>query len=440
MRAANLIRGLLVGWLVVPVVSPAQDGPEPLPDPLSLQDALVFGEQPHPDLELAAARRDRALADLDAVAAESDPTLSFEGGLVAVDPAYNSVNPSNNDSYAILTLRKRLYDWGYTEASTTAAERRLSGRDLEYLDARQQRRLAVMRSYFDVLLADLAYARDNEAMAAAFVDVDKARDRNELGQVSDIRLMELDALYQETRMKRFESQARQRATRARLANALNRPGELPANLLMPPQPDFAAALPDFDELLAAAFAGNPGLAALRARVESAEQAVAAAEASHGPVLSGFVEGGAYNRPSLTRNPFTAGVVLELPILPGGARDAALAEARAALRAERARLAQAELDLRAVVTELWLEVQNLRVRLDALDVLGDYRELYLDRSRALYEMEVRTDLGDAMVETSVVRYRRAEAIFDWLMAEARLQALTGRLVGSGEDRVEEESTP
>jgi hypothetical protein len=90
------------------------------------------------------------------------------------------------------------------------------------------------------------------------------------------------------------------------------------------------------------------------------------------------------------------------------------------------MAEAELALRETVTELWLELQNLRVRLDALGVLGDYRELYLDRSRALYEMEVRTDLGDAMVATSAVRYRRAEAVFDMLMAEARLAALTGRL--------------
>jgi outer membrane protein TolC len=415
--------------------------PEPLPNPLTLQDALALAEQPHPELELAASRRDRAAAELAAVEAESDPTLTFEGGLVGVDPSYVNVDPSNNDSYALLTLRKRLYDFGYTEASTEAAVRRLSGRDLEYLDARQQRRLAVMRDFFDVVLADLAFARDNEAMAAAYVDVDKARDRNELGQVSDIRVAELDAIYQEARMRRFESQARQRASRARLANRLNRPGELPADVLMPPEPEHTAPPPEFESLLAEAFAGNPGIQGLRARVTSAEQAVAAAEASHGPVISGFVEGAAYNRPSLTRNPFTAGVVLELPIMPGGARDAELAEARADLRAERARLAQAELQLRETATDLWLELQNLQVRLEALDVLGDYRELYLDRTRALYEMEVRTDLGDAMVETSAVRYRRAEALFQWMMAQARLQALTGRLIDSqGAPDAPGETTP
>lgn len=59
--------------------------------------------------------------------------------------------------------------------------------------------------------------------------------------------------------------------------------------------------------------------------------------------------------------------------------------------------------------------------------GDYRELYLDRSRALYELEVKTDLGDAMTEISAVRLDMAQAEFDWMMTQARLKALAGRLL-------------
>ena len=78
-------------------------------------------------------------------------------------------------------------------------------------------------------------------------------------------------------------------------------------------------------------------------------------------------------------------------------------------------------------DIWLELDTLRLRIEEVNALGDYRELYLDRSRALYELEVRTDLGDAMVQTSAVRLQRAEVVFDWLLAQARLAALAGRLV-------------
>ena len=57
---------------------------------------------------------------------------------------------------------------------------------------------------------------------------------------------------------------------------------------------------------------------------------------------------------------------------------------------------------------------------------EYRDLYLDRSRAYYEMEVRSDLGDAMVQSTAVSYMKAKAQFDWQMAYERLQAMGARL--------------
>jgi len=62
----------------------------------------------------------------------------------------------------------------------------------------------------------------------------------------------------------------------------------------------------------------------------------------------------------------------------------------------------------------------------MKVLRNYRDLNLDRSRALYEMEVSTDLGDSMVQITEAEYLSAQA--DYKMAEAwtRLDILTGQL--------------
>ena len=68
----------------------------------------------------------------------------------------------------------------------------------------------------------------------------------------------------------------------------------------------------------------------------------------------------------------------------------------------------------------------RRQLEALQVRGDYRELYLDRSRALYELEVKTDLGDAMTEISALRLDTAFAEFEWMTTQAELAALAGLL--------------
>ncbi|MEA3303742.1 MAG: hypothetical protein U9Q75_10765 [Pseudomonadota bacterium] len=57
---------------------------------------------------------------------------------------------------------------------------------------------------------------------------------------------------------------------------------------------------------------------------------------------------------------------------------------------------------------------------------DYRDLYLDRSRTLYELEVKADLGDAMTNQTTARLQQMETDFQLLMSWAVLDALQGKL--------------
>ena len=84
-------------------------------------------------------------------------------------------------------------------------------------------------------------------------------------------------------------------------------------------------------------------------------------------------------------------------------------------------------MRQLVLDLRQQLDNLRIRRSGLMVRNDYRELYLDRSRALYELEVKTDLGDAMTEITAVTLEMARAEFDWIMTRAELDALAGHLL-------------
>ena len=78
-------------------------------------------------------------------------------------------------------------------------------------------------------------------------------------------------------------------------------------------------------------------------------------------------------------------------------------------------------------EVWAARRVLRADLQAFNALKDYRDLYLDRSRALYEMEVKADLGDAMTQITKVRLKHTGALYDWAMNEARVKAMTGKLL-------------
>lgn len=400
---------------------------EPLPQPLSLEQALTLAALGHPLLDAADAVEADAVARLQAVASEDDSYLVMEGSLAYIEPAELSNFQQRNDSRLSLRLEKRLYDFGYSEAREAAAREELEAARFSGLNTRQQHYLRVMQAFFDVLLADLEYARDNEALAIAFVRLDRFRNRHELGQLSDVELLEHRSQYEKALTLRTASEARQRLTRLRLATLLNRPDQLPSELLEPEPPAIDRPLPDRARLLQAVIRTNPRLKALQARLAAARQSLAATRKRYGPVVRGELSAHEYYRETRSTHPLRVELLVEVPLYAGGRDDAETARSRARLMASQAREANLKLKLSQEVQELWLEQQDLQRRARELKVRDEYRELYLDRSRALYELERTSDLGDAMVQTSAVRLETARIHYQWRLNEARLMALAGELL-------------
>jgi outer membrane protein TolC len=419
------------GLLMLLVSLAFSAGAGTLPQPLSLKQALVLADTRHPAVLLAEAEEARAEAQLQEAQSSDDLSVLLEGRLQYLEPAEMSAFQETNDSRAQLRVEKRLYDFGYTSAREASAEAGLEAARWKGLDARQRQQLRVMKAFFDVLLADLEYTRDNEAVAIAYVRVDKLRERLKLGQVSELELLEKETLYEKVLSRRTTSAARQRETRMRLALALNRPDELPADLLMPPAPDMQQDLPAVDELYASVLQGNPALKALRHRMAAAGRTLEAAARRYGPVLRGEMLANYYHRETRSTSPFSAALVLEMPLYSGGRDDAETTRARAELLDSQARLSRLELELRQKVLELRLEQEKLKRRAAELRVREDYRDLYLDRSRTLYELERTSDLGDAMVQISAVKLELARIHFQWLLNQERLRALSGNLL-NGQD--------
>ena len=403
---------------------------DPLPQPLTLEYALSLADAPHPQLQQADARVDVARAEQSRVDAIDNVKVDLELAARLIDPSYRSqdIEPSSNDSWAKLRIHKQLYDFGRNDYLTEAADAQFRGRQLELLNVRQQRRLEVTARYFDVLLADLEQARDTEAMAIAFVRLGRARSRNELGQLSDIDLLELESRYQELLRRQRASQAKQRASRSRLALSLNLPDQPPSDLEFPVLSALQRPPGEVEPLEDAALADNPELRALREAVAAARKRTEAARAGNGAVIRGEIQGAAYNRSLGSSDPFVAALVWMCrspPVVPWKRKQ----RDRALMRQKQAQLAARELEVCQTVLDLWLELQTLDARRRELESLGEFRELDFDRSRTLYELEATSDLGDAMARISEVRLLQAQTDFKTALAWARLDALTGRLIGA-----------
>ncbi len=397
-----------------------------LPRPLTLEHALSLAESVPTDV--AQARADLAYSQAEERLAQSRTgvNVALEGRLRWIEPPAVAADQSNDDHRASLFVRKNLYDFGRSAAEEAAAKGTSKASRLKYADIVRQRRIAIMEAYFDVLLADLEFARDNEEMAVVYVNFDRLQDRHELGQVSDIDLLEMEAEYQAVRKRRATSQARQRSARSHLAIALGRPGELSSELVRPDLPQLEEELPEYGVLLKKTLAENVAIRALRAEVKAAESRVAGARAGRRPYLDGEIEASTYAREAGSYDDWRAGVVLSVPLYSGGAVGAQIARAKADLNRTRASLAAVEDAVRQALLDNYLDLETLRVDADRVLALQDYRDLYLDRSRAIYELEVKTDLGDAMVRLSEAQLDAAKNRFNRALAWERLKALAGGL--------------
>lgn len=222
--------------VLIACVPPALRAEEPVPEPLTLEQALAFAAD-HPRVKAA----------------------------------------TTGDAANVLTLPRPqpLYLGCHTLAYSGARDAD-AARDVAWsplLNSERAQRLEIMQRFFDVLLADLSFARDNEAMAVAYIQFDRAEARGELGQFSALQIAELQAKYQLIRRQRAAAEAAQRVTRSLLAGALGRPKSLPRDLVTPALGSADADPPELEQVTEQALRNNPQVTKLMQGRSVAEQAL-----------------------------------------------------------------------------------------------------------------------------------------------------------------------
>jgi outer membrane protein TolC len=141
-------------------------------------------------------------------------------------------------------------------------------------------------------------------------------------------------------------------------------------------------------------------------------------------------GAGYSRDAITRDTVSAGLVINWPLYQGQRVDARIAREEAQKDRLRAQLAQTRLDLSEQLLDTLNEIEWLRAAArPAATSQSAYRDLALERARAEYEMELRTNLGFAMADTQAAAIRRQQVEYRLALALARLEALVGEPLGA-----------
>jgi len=405
--------GILLAWaLSVPALA----------ERLTLEEALATVAAPHPDRRMVESDLAVARADLEQASSRQDFSLFLDGALRRGRQPDGDWQP---DNIGRIVARKPLLDFGRSGRAVEAAEQEVAARQTALLDIDSLRRIDIMARYFDVLLADLQSAVDDEFMAVAYVSFDDMRDRHEVGELSLPRLLAEEARYQDIRERRNASQQRMRTTRQRLANAMHRPGTLPVELAEPALPDNVRPLSEYEVLLPWVLERNPQVKILEAQLRAADARLAAIRAERNPSLDAEVVGAGYSRESSTRDEVSAGLVFSVPLYQGRRVDARIEREQALKTRAAATLEKLKLDLSETLLATLQEIEWLRGSgRPAADKQVEFRDWALERARAEYELEMKTNLGTSMAETQAAKLRRKQVEYRLALALARLEALSG----------------
>ena len=397
--------------------------------PLSLKEALRAADLAHPDLTLIESEVNIALADRDIAASRQDFTVNFEAGLRYARPTLNSEqNRFIDDNNIRVNARKNLFDFGRTRFAEDAALEVVNARRQLFLDARERRRIEIMARFFDVLLADLRATADNEYRSIAYVNFDNAKHRHELGVISNVQLSEAAARDQQLGLKQSSARKEQRAARARLANAMNRPGELPLEL---EEPDLNLAQKptlDYQALLPIMWQQNPRLKAQQNLLAASLGRLDGGRAEASPTVEAELEAGKYSRKLAARDELRAGVVLNWPIYQGSRITALTAREQAQFQKLQAEFDKLKLNLSQALLEVLLEIEHLqKAGRESAKSQVRYRDMALERARAEYEMEIKTNLGDSMAATVEAKLAERKNEYQLALLFAELDVLLGQPV-------------
>ena len=420
-----------LSWLFLPALALGEEERvhPPLPEPLTLSDALLIGIQSHPELVVAqnqVAAAQIASGKVDAsygvnAFVELQPRLSSRAAADTVD--------FQDDSRYGLVIRKRLTDFGRTESRKEAAQSDIAASQARFVTRLDRHRLEIMRSFFAVILADHAYRARNERLAIEYFRYSRmAERRDRFEQFSDLEVAKQEAAYRKAYVARHRADLERRQRRHALALNLGRPGELSSDLVVP---DLSAyrdrEVPEYNDIIDEAIATSSILKVHRANVASARAKVSIAQKLNSPVLSADFEAREYHDSSFSsRDRYRLNLKFIMPLFDGThARDTEVALAENALAKKQAELLMAEYGVREDVLSLISDLLVNRAAIVAAEADETYRSYYQDRSRAMYEMEMRSDLGDAQAAVAEAMLEAARVDFEQVLLWTELDALLAR---------------
>jgi outer membrane protein TolC len=340
-------------------------------------------------------------------------------------PALNHPDAITNTRTAV-TLEQPVFDAGLTRLGVEAAT---LGRDVAAATrdtARQDLGFRAAQAFVRVLQLEASVRAADAAVAAAESDRDRARDRREVGVVTEADVLAVEVHLADMRQRQIAAAGDLMVGRIQLAEAVGLP--LTASVA-PVRPPPRPAPADGDALVREAIANHPQLRQASLQVQLAENGRRTARAGLLPTVG--VQGGwEFNGATLgaQQSSWVVGAEVRVNVFRGFGDTARMTEARhAQLRAtaERERVERRiELDVRAALARLAAARAREEAGRTALAQARESQRIIRDRYESA--LATVTDVLRAAEATLDSESRATAAEMDVILQSVALDRALGRL--------------
>lgn len=412
---------------------------------LTLDEAIARGLEASHQLAEAVARTDVAQASVRVNEAADRPIVSAVAGYQRTNhvqafgfPVAGApplvIYPDIPDNFRTrLDLQWPIYNGGRSDALLRAARAEASASGEDLATAKADLRLEIARAFWALVTSGETVTVLQESVRRVDAHLADVRNRRAVGLVppSDVLTAETQRSHQEVGL--IEARARRDSAMADLARLVG----LPVDAVIAPDVVLTPALPPSDsttELIERARVDRPERKAIAERVAAAgeRQQVAAAGTKPQVNVTGGVDYASPNprhfpRTDEWRTSWDAGVSLAWSFWDGGRVRAQMAEAAAAERALRERLAELDTRIGTDVLQRRLELDAslaaIKAAEDGVRSAAEARRVVADRFDA--GVATNTDVLDAQTDLLTAELDRTRALAQSRLVEARLNRAMGR---------------
>lgn len=418
--------------------------PEDIPrshDRLTLQEAIETGLRHHPSFSAAQGISQAQEARIGTAKANLYPQLNlfadYRRATANFAPSsqastnLNQIISSNtsNDSFnnygAALSLEQRIFDFGKTGAEIAFASEVLRASRWEEEAVRQNIVLDVKVAYFGLLQARSLVKVNEETVQQFEQHLEQAQEFFRVGTRPKFDVTKAEVDRTNAQLGLIVAKNAAEVAQVTLASAMGVPerkiGAMEETLVFQ-RFDIAE-----EEALQEALTHLPALLSLSAQRKAAQASVRAAGTKHFPVLSGKADYTYRGQEFPLVWNWNVGVNLTFPIFSGYLTQSQVAEARASLSEARANEEGVRQTIYLEVRKAYLNLIEAEERVRISDLVVRQAEENLELANGRFQVGVGNSVErtDAQVLLTDAKTSQIRALYDYTVAEARLEKAVGR---------------